>query len=1063
MDKIEYVVKDFPLFVPVQGDNTLDKHPLKIEVVKNNITKSKEDKTTSSSSSSSSLSKTKATKTGFEKVDIDPLSAMSMVSAIEDPLSSMNLNQSGINNSSISNPLLDKSKSKGLNSDQSARQLELEGEKAKIRVTFKDFKQNLLENYAFSGNVTVGKGVIAEIDGTGLEDGSSDKVVDKYEQRLQILQAESDARASRGGKGNDIVELSREQYENHVDHLKSRLDDAWAKDERVLSLKLAIQMAKLLGDTSVPKFYPTVFVLVTDVLEDFGEKVYKRLLKKCNDTLDSATPLSAAFVHSDVPFNAREITRNWFYKIACIRELIPRLYVEMSILKCYRFLVNSKEYAEILSRMASIMRGIGDPLIAAYARCYLFYIGSDLLSRNEYSPAPAFMLSAIQDACTMQSKQRSEAKQIQLEQNMDPASSAHTQIVTMAQYSKLLSPAIQWTLRCIALSATKDIFQYTVRAYSQRCGSALVLKHIIESFDGALYSYGALGLATLCQEAYTHETSVGLLQLYSSMGQKLTLHAPPIETKMELLNTIWKSVMKTTNFDLVDGDGASSKEAWAEDGSRLKSRGKIRQLFEDYVLCVSVWLEVCHRHYSGKEMTVIVKDLILRLTKFEEKQQALEEAGLERTPLSDNGLRMIEQIIATLFTLPSASSDKVTSDESRERLLSTVLQSDHILKLVDMFKGQKRVHVCQQILIAMKKVPATGDPILLSVLFEIGRTVHDSVDELSPEGEKKYCSSLICGLLDKVDFGSDFEMQLNTFVDCRATFSRLDAVKDRLVILVCSLALRTNAIVKGKHSRRTTSFAKACIAFCHVTIPSVRSELRRLELMLHCAQVALQCQCLPQTDTLLKAAISLFPKVPAHEIHPDSGQKIPSTDRLLEFIKELLSLLVLVPGHPHHGPFYIVTGLFNALPMYAWPEASNARLKVYTELLVLLCTYAQKKFPYSLRNVQSNDVLFQGNEDYHEELKQKTEECMEAILTQLTQLGELASRTSSAKALQARGCLDLIQILCVRMENTPSMNKFIFKLINLAKKHTSTFTRADKRLFDSVMQLAAASTKLTEQ
>ena len=88
---------------------------------------------------------------------------------------------------------------------------------------------------------------------------------------------------------------------------------------------------------------------------------------------------------------------------------------------------------------------------------------------------------------------------------------------------------------------------------------------------------------------------------------------------------------------------------------------------------------------------------------------------------------------------------------------------------------------------------------------------------------------------------------------------------------------------------------------------------------------------------------------------------------------------------------------------------------------------------------------------------------MEAILTQLTQLGEIATHTPSAKAMQARGCLDLIQILCTRMENTPAINKFIFKLINLVKKYASTFTRADKRLYDSVMKLAAATTKLTEQ
>lgn len=45
----------------------------------------------------------------------------------------------------------------------------------------------------------------------------------------------------------------------------------------MLSLKLSIQCAKLLGDTTQPRYYPSMFCYVTDVLESFGKMVFDRI------------------------------------------------------------------------------------------------------------------------------------------------------------------------------------------------------------------------------------------------------------------------------------------------------------------------------------------------------------------------------------------------------------------------------------------------------------------------------------------------------------------------------------------------------------------------------------------------------------------------------------------------------------------------------------------------------------------------------------------------------------------------------------------------------------------
>lgn len=97
--------------------------------------------------------------------------------------------------------------------------------------------------------------------------------VDKVQHRLEQLdQIEEGVQRQ--------LSLSQTEYVDQIDKLNKELVLAWNTEQRVKALKIAIQCAKLLADTDVLQFYPSKFVLITDILQTFGNLVYERLRTK---------------------------------------------------------------------------------------------------------------------------------------------------------------------------------------------------------------------------------------------------------------------------------------------------------------------------------------------------------------------------------------------------------------------------------------------------------------------------------------------------------------------------------------------------------------------------------------------------------------------------------------------------------------------------------------------------------------------------------------------------------------------------------------------------------------
>ena len=94
--------------------------------------------------------------------------------------------------------------------------------------------------------------------------------------------------------------VSVQEFIAELESKQQDMINSWNNNDRVEALKLIIQCLKSLSDTTAIGFYPAKVFLVLDVLHTFMELVVKRL-----DAMDEET--------------AKEIAKNWFYKIFSIR------------------------------------------------------------------------------------------------------------------------------------------------------------------------------------------------------------------------------------------------------------------------------------------------------------------------------------------------------------------------------------------------------------------------------------------------------------------------------------------------------------------------------------------------------------------------------------------------------------------------------------------------------------------------------------------------------------------------------------------------------------------------
>ncbi|PRQ31929.1 putative vacuolar protein sorting-associated protein [Rosa chinensis] len=204
------------------------------------------------------------------------------------------------------------------------------------------------------------------------------KTFDKSSTNMHLEELEDPEKfAEEGGKV-----ITGQEYVSRLHELKAEINHTWHADDRVTSLKLSIKVAKLLMDTSILQCYPTLFVLATDIMDMLGDMVWERIKLKAELAEDGTKLclLPENFMASDICSDAKETCNNWFSKIGAIRELLPRIYLELALLPCWRFLHDRP--LDCLQRLVMMTRGLADPLASAYCRLYMAHCFRKLHSHD---------------------------------------------------------------------------------------------------------------------------------------------------------------------------------------------------------------------------------------------------------------------------------------------------------------------------------------------------------------------------------------------------------------------------------------------------------------------------------------------------------------------------------------------------------------------------------------------------------------------------------------------------------------------------------------------------------
>lgn len=154
-----------------------------------------------------------------------------------------------------------------------------------------------------------------------------------------------------------------------------------------------------------------------------------------------------------------------------------------------------------------------------------------------------------------------------------------------------------------------------------------------------------------------------------------------------------------------------------------------------------------------------------------------------------------------------------------------------------------------------------------------------------------------------------------------------------------------------------------------------------------------------------------------------------------EMLRSILGLLVIVPSNPDHAYFQVLEGILGFLHKDEWGTSAlsfRIQLSVLDSAIRYLASQTQETLPYRIPNVESNDQIFIGSDDFKNECNQLMDHCFDQILEIIQKLDDVKDQYYVLLFDTSLNTADLLIGMC---ELNKKVNGFVNKMFKMADKY----------------------------